>query len=155
MRDSLGSRDSQMSPRLRCRLSISLCLLPLARPLAAQCVPQQAAQLYHEAISLLSRTDSGSAGQRWVWDLPRVDSSRVHIVTDTMLCHKAADLYLKYEGMPEDSNQKPLAPEFAVVQADSLLLMEHASTAGHRGCCWIVLVVDLEGKRRYGYAHGL
>jgi hypothetical protein len=155
MRDSLGSRDTALHYTSMRSLTVFLCLMRLVSPLAAQCVPQQAAQLYHEAISLLARTDSESVGTRWVWDLPRIDSSHIRIVTDTALCRKAALSYVKFEGMPEDSSEKPLAAEFAVVQADSLLLMEHASTAGHRGCCWIVLVVDLEGKRRFEYSGGL
>src|SRR5512147_2507692 len=100
-------------------LVLVFCCVLIMRPLSAQCTPQgQATELRREAVRLLAGPDPDST--RWIFDLPEVDSSRIQVVTQPLLCRRAADLYVKYEPLPEDSTGKPLAATYAVVRADSL-----------------------------------
>lgn len=123
----------------------------------AQCLPpDRGTQLLSEAVKLLSGSDSGTVRERRRYDLPRVGPSRIHVVQDSSICRRAAAWYAKYDDdNPEADSAKTAAAPFAVVQADSILFVEHASTAGRRGCCWLVMVIDLKGEFRHGYAAGL
>jgi hypothetical protein len=122
----------------------------VSSPVVAQCVPvARVAQLRADAVRVLAGPDNR---ERLIADLPKVEASRIRVVTDSARCHRAGQWYIRDQ---EGSDPKITTSDpFAVVQADSLLWVEPDIYAGHRGCCWVVRVYDLAGKNQYNYGKG-
>lgn len=138
-------------------LAVVACLAISGAPVAVSngsphCLSGARAETFlHGVRRLLTSTDSATNEWRAVYGFRRRERTDVRLVTNEVLCERAAQEYDKHAG-PAGEHRLPYT--VAVVQAPDLYFVELGVTAGIDADYWEVVVFSRQWKRLASYGGG-